>query len=50
MSTTHDPKEEARQAESSMFGGRAIFLVITIVVIVFVVFLGIAIYAGAASR
>ena len=50
MSTTHDPKEEASQAESSTFGGRAIFLVIATVVIIFVIFLGIAIYAGAASR
>lgn len=50
MSTTHDPKEEASQAASSAFGGRAIFLVIAIVVLVFLVFLGIAIYAGVASR
>lgn len=50
MSTTHDPKEEASQAESSAFGARAILITILLVVIVGGAFIGIAVYAGIASR
>lgn len=50
MSTAHDPKEEASQAESSAFGARAILLTILLVVIVVGAFVGIAVYAGMASR
>ncbi len=50
MSTTHDPKEEVSQAESSAFGARRIAITILIIVVIFAVFLGIALYAGVASR
>lgn len=50
MSTTHDQKEEASQAESSAFGGRAILITIVMVIVIFVAFLAIALYAGMASR
>lgn len=50
MSTTHDPKEEASQAESSAFGARAILLTLLIVLIVGGTFIGVAVYAGLASR
>lgn len=50
MSTAHDPKEEASQAESSEFGARAILLTLLLVLVVAGAFIGIAVYAGLASR
>ena len=50
MSTTHDPKEEASQAASSTAGGRAILFTILAVVAVFLIFVGIAVYAHFASQ
>jgi hypothetical protein len=50
MSTTHDPKEEAHQAASTASGARMILLTVLLIVVVFGLFLGIALYAGMASR
>jgi hypothetical protein len=50
MSTTHDPKEEAHQAASTASGARMILLTVLLIVVVFGLFLGIALYAGVASR
>ena len=50
MSTTHDPKEEANQAASTASGARMILLTVLLIVVVFGLFLGIALYAGIASR
>ena len=50
MSTTHDPKEEAQQAASTASGMRLILLTVVAIVVVFGLFLGIALYAGMLSR
>lgn len=50
MATAHDPKEEAHEAASTAVGARMMLLTVLLIVVVFGLFLGIALYAGAAAR
>lgn len=50
MSTTHDPKEEASQAASTTAGNRMILFGLLAIVVIFILFVGVAVYAGMASR
>jgi hypothetical protein len=50
MAKMENPHEEERQAESTAFGARMVLMVLLIVAGTFLLFIGIAYYAGFASQ